>query len=933
MLRVPLVRLLLAALLLPVAALAQDGTLDPTFGDDGVVVTGVGATSVHTARAVAVQEDGKFVVTGMARGSSSSFSRFRIALARLNADGSLDLSFGEGGRVLIDEVGEGQAHDVTVQADGKILVAGLATDEEYGGFALFRFTPDGDLDPTFGEGGRVLTTIGELTSLARAVALQADGRILVAGRSDLLSGFGSAIALARYDSDGSLDPSFGEGGIVLKRIGTDTGTRYDDAFDVALDPEERIVVTGSHESPDDRTSFFLLRYDASGALDASFGDGGVATTAFGTGNARAHAVALLPDGRIATTGFADGASGRAFALARYLPNGALDPSFGTGGTTVTPLSEGTDAASSIIVLPSGRLLVAGTAEPEGTSAFALARYESNGSLDASFGDGGTVVTPNAGSNAMKMGDAVLLSNGQVAAVGSSTRPNTLALARYEAHGALDVGFGIEGIAMVGDFRPGADYARDVGLQADGRFVVLGVAESSSAALATLSRFTPDGSLDPTFGEGGHVVAPYAPNDYSSIRYGPRSVSTLQGSIVIAGHTPEATGTGDDDGPRDLFVARFHDDGSLDTGFGGGIITTDLGADEVGSTVLAQNDGKVLVVGGTGDYLSPSPSGDVVLVRYTSSGELDSDFGEGGVAVSDEADFEGAEAASLQRDGKILITGIRYDDPGPLEAFFTRLLPDGSLDVGFGAGGTVVVEPPDGLPLLIPAEMALLPDGRIVSVGTVALGSGSSRLCLIGLSADGTLEWIRLEEAVLMGTDLTIDPEGRIIAAGIGIGSIVTARYTPDGTPDATYGDGGIAEVDSNGVGGSVVVIAHPEDRIIAATTVWNRTHTDIGLAAFRSGETVGAESSAPSDGAPRVTVWPNPARSTATISIFLDLSRDVRVEAFDVLGRRIAVLHDGPLTAGPHEFMLAGRGFPAGVYIVRVAGEELALTRRLTIVR
>src|SRR5439155_1647217 len=263
--------------------------LDPAFGSEGRVLANFGGRD--GARALALQANGKIVVAGF---TSSDFGTLRrFALARYNADGTLDPSFGGGGRVLTNFAGRDEASALALQSDGKIVVAGFSGAGGRQDFAVARYNPDGSLDPSFGSGGRVLTDFGG-DDEAAALALQSDGKIVVTGFSFSDAG-GSDIALARYNPDGTLDASFGSGGRVLTDFGLASG--------LVLQSDGRIVVAGGGS---------LARYTPDGSLDPSFGAGGRVLTDFD-----AFALALQADGKIVVAGEGSVGFGNDTALARY----------------------------------------------------------------------------------------------------------------------------------------------------------------------------------------------------------------------------------------------------------------------------------------------------------------------------------------------------------------------------------------------------------------------------------------------------------------------------------------------------------------------------------------------------------------------------------------------------------------------------------------
>ncbi len=398
------------------------GTLDTSFGSGGKVTTTFGSSTDDYAYAVALAPDGKIVVAGRSyNGTNNDF-----ALARYNADGSLDTSFGSGGKVTTGiHTGDDVAYALALAPDGKIVVAGYTDAGSTGyDFALARYNADGSLDTTFGSGGKVTTAFGSGTDEAYALALAPDGKIVVAGRSR--NGANYDFALARYHTDGTLDTSFGSGGKVVTAIGANT----DEAYALALDPDGKIVAAGT--SLNGLTyDFALARYNADGSLDTTFGSGGKVTTAIGSGYDAAAGVALTPDGKIVLAGRSHNGTNLDFALARYNANGTLDTTFGSGGKVVTAIGTSDDIAYDIALAPDGRMVVTGMSDNGTNLDFALARYNADGTLDASFGSGGKVTTPIGASNDSAYA-IVLAPDGKIVVAGASHNGTNydFALARY-----------------------------------------------------------------------------------------------------------------------------------------------------------------------------------------------------------------------------------------------------------------------------------------------------------------------------------------------------------------------------------------------------------------------------------------------------------------------------------------------------------------------
>jgi uncharacterized delta-60 repeat protein len=406
-----------AALIAP-AAQAAPGDLDPTFGSGGVVTTPIGP-DVDSAYGVAVQSDGKIVVVGR----SSNGSNLDFAVVRYTTTGALDSTFGSGGKVTT-AVGSGEdvPSAVAIQSDGKIVAAGYTSNGTTSEFALVRYTTSGTLDSTFGTGGKVTTVIGS-SSVATAVAIQSDGKIVAAGYSRI--GSTHDFALVRYTTSGALDPTFGEAGVVTTAIGSGD----DAAAGVAIQTDVKIVAAGyaSNRTNDD---FALVRYTSAGVLDGAFGTGGKVTTPIGSSTDEAFAVAIQSDGKIVAAGIAI-ASGYDFALVRYTTTGALDPTFGSGGKVVTDFGSGTDSANALAIQSNGKIVAAGYAVVSSKLDFALARYTSTGALDPTFGTGGKVTTA-LGSGADEAYGVALQSDGKIVAagLGSNGSDQDFGVARY-----------------------------------------------------------------------------------------------------------------------------------------------------------------------------------------------------------------------------------------------------------------------------------------------------------------------------------------------------------------------------------------------------------------------------------------------------------------------------------------------------------------------
>ncbi len=372
------------------AASAASGDLDQTFGDDGVVRTDFRGRDA--AAAVAIQSDGKIVVAGK--------DGRRFVLARYTPGGALDTTFGGDGKVATNlTAGDDFASDLAIQADGKIVVTGRAGGNG-GRFATARYGADGALDGAFGGDGVVLTNFSPSDDFASGVAIQADGDIVVVGRARGGSYGGpsdAAFALVRYLSDGSRDPAFSSDGKVFANL-TPGG---DFALDAAVQPDQRIVVAG--RGGGSRGRFAVARFTADGVRDASFGGDGTVFTNFSRYQDSATSLALQADGKIVVAGSATRITyGATFALARYEVDGSLDVSFSGDGKAVTRFAEyfvggWYDIANDIAIQADGKIVVAGSSHRSVLLGMccdrftAIARFTPEGVLDDLFSGDGKVV--------------------------------------------------------------------------------------------------------------------------------------------------------------------------------------------------------------------------------------------------------------------------------------------------------------------------------------------------------------------------------------------------------------------------------------------------------------------------------------------------------------------------------------------------------------
>lgn len=796
-----------------------NGTLDTSFNGTGKVSTPVGP-GADAGRDVAIQTDGKIVVAGYAViGGNEDF-----AVVRYNADGTLDSTFDGDGKAT-SPVGTGQdfGYSIALQTDGGILVAGTSHNGTNFDFAAMRFNPAGSLDTSFGSGGKVSFGMGSGNDVAYAMALQNDGGILLAGYGS--NGLNADFALARLKSDGSFDPTFNGTGKVMTAIGV--GNDY--AFGLAVQPDGKIVVAGSAHTADvSNYDFAVARYNGNGSLDSTFPGGGKFITATGAGNDEGQAVALQSDGGIVVAGYATNGSDVNFALLRYSPTApAAAPEisvqtqpegialaddrdvvdFGNvtqgvsavrtltvsnlGGAVLNltgiakadhqPADFTVGAAGSSSLAPGQSTSFTVTFSPGGpgdrVAAIHVASDDADepsfdivlqgqgvgaGQMDSSLqGDG--VVTTDSGSNSDYVYDTALQADGKILLAGTTfSTVGTdwdFALVRYNPDGTLDAGFGTGGKVFTA-IGPRDEYGRGIAIQADGKILVAGYAWNGSNYDFAVVRYNSNGTLDTTFNTTGKVMTPVgtgADNGWSV-------ALPSDGKIVVAGHSMVGAN-------NDFAVVRYNSDGTLDTTFNGtGKATTAIGAGhDYGYDVAVQSDGRIVLAGSSNN----GSNFDFAAVRYDTSGILDTTFNATGKLTSAIGAAAGvAYSLALQADGRIVLAG--YASNGVNNDFaLARYNLDGSLDTTFNTTGKALgaVGGSDDFAYAV----TLQSDGKIVLAGTSWNGVNHVYdFSLARFNTNGSLDTSFLSGGKVVtpvstaadeAHGVVVQPDGKIVAGG------------------------------------------------------------------------------------------------------------------------------------------------------------------------
>ena len=446
----------------PQPAFTIGGSVDGLQGS-GLVLSNLGAP-------LPVSANGSFTLTGTH--STGEPYEVRVASQPHNPDQLCTVQNGTG------HVASANITNVSVHCQTTVIPSGL--------------------DTSFGSNGRV-TTPGN--GDGDAVLIQPDGHIVTVGPREVGLNFHFQFGATRHDATGALDPTFGTNGIVT----TGLGGNDDKAFDAAMFPDGSFVAVGQADPAGlANTDFGLVRYTADGQLDPAFGTGGKLVSDLSGHDDAARAVAIQPDGKIIAAGVAQPGPGNSdFAIARYNADGTLDTTFGGDGIVTTDMGTFGDDITDIALQPDGKIVAVGVTDQDAV----LARYLPDGTLDPTFGNGGTAV---GGINTNDVRGLAIAPDGTILVAG--LRANAAIVASYAPDGKLNLGFGSFGVA-VGDITSGLDSGDDLVVEPDGDIVVVGSASSTTVSDLALIRFKPDGTLDTSvvadlsgFGDFGHALA-------------------------------------------------------------------------------------------------------------------------------------------------------------------------------------------------------------------------------------------------------------------------------------------------------------------------------------------------------------------------------------------------------------------------------------------
>ncbi|MBL0141440.1 MAG: hypothetical protein IPP91_05095 [Betaproteobacteria bacterium] len=770
----------------PIAAQANPGTLDASFGYGGTAATQVRTGFDHFS-AAAVRPDGRVVAVGnFCTGPyESQFAQYvctgSAVVMQWTVSGQPDATFGVGGRVVIP--GLARAFSVALQSDGKVVVGGIDT-SLFTKLALFRLTTAGQPDASFGSAGLASTTVeGE----PNALALQADGRIVVGGVYRRIDSVTRFLAM-RFMASGAVDTSFGGDG-----IGDDTLIGV--ATAVVVQSDGRIALAGRYPVSNYKDNLAVARLTASGSLDSMFAVSGVQSFdllhwELPPGESTIpRGIAQQPGGKLVVTG---SSAGRFFA-ARLSTDGAVDASFGASGYYFrTPSAAQLVSSPRLAMLPDGRILLAASTAPSGEPGrLTLVQVTANGFDDAAFGISGQSIVPAGPPRNFGAPLVVRIHAGgkpQVAGiVNGAFLPDVLevdvdlvATASFSAAGVLDAAFGTSGQVFA---LPVANDARIHALaQAGSSFLGFGAVDDGARSLLAIARYDGGGRLMPssfTTARGGVAVGETG-DESAALAATPAAFNNYVG---FAGWQAQA-GTS-------RFLA-----GVVDAATNSVVLWTNhaVGASVDVATAVAWQSGQLVVAGNTFN----GTHNDAAVIRVGVPGlAMDATFGTSGKSVfSFGSGDSNVAGAAVQADGKIVVAGSVFNGTD-YDFALARLNANGTLDSSFGSGGMVVT--PIGAGNDFGRAVAIQSDGLIVVAGTVYSSLTESNVAVARYTTAGALDTtfngtgfrsIPFAAGVDDARALAIQPDGRILVTGSGQNGatkdVIVARLTTAGALDTFF---------------------------------------------------------------------------------------------------------------------------------------------------
>ncbi|HEX8269606.1 MAG TPA: T9SS type A sorting domain-containing protein [Flavobacterium sp.] len=864
-------KLLLLVILFTLNAFSQSGEIDSSFGIDGKVTTGFGSNT-NVARCVAFQPDGKFIVGGdyvSSRGDND------FALARYNNDGTLDTTFGVGGKVATNFL---EINHVTnsilslhVLPNGKIMAFGSASVAFTPEIAVVRYNQNGTVDTTFGNNGKLISLLTPMDYYGTKLVFQTDGKFVIAGTKFYNSDPSYYIGMERYTEDGALDMTYGTNGQTVTSYGT--GKSYPSTM--LMQADGKMVVAGRYIQ-NNIPIFAVMRFTVNGTLDTSFSGDGKVTTTFGAGaSGEGMHVSVNENGKIILVGNVINQTSRNIGVVQYNADGSLDTTFDGDGKALTPFDLEGDYSlvNSMTRQPDGKFLVVCDVSNYmlTTTDFVIRRYNSDTSADTGFGTDGEVATTfDTGLNEAQ--SAAIAPDGKIVVVGRSVPllygHVDFAVTRYSSNGAPDLTLDGDG-ELTTAFEKGNDRMKKLLVLPNDKILAVGIsdhrnANNSTASNIILSRYNSDGSLDASFGNAGKIVSLLG-GQLNTV-----STAALQsdGKIVV-GNMFYNFG----DVSNSYEIIRYNADGSLDNTFGTN------GKQPIAyyaESIAFQPDGKI-IVGGNAN-VNASASG-YAIARYNSNGAPDTSYdGDGSTLLSFSATSFGRATVMLQSDNKIVLSGTTLSSDEQTIQFATaRYNINGSLDSSFGENG--IVKTSIGNVAYAYAGF-IQPSGKIIIAGKTFNQFGGPEFSSIRYNSDGSVDITYGTNGISSGglwadykdiNTVFLQPDGKLMAVltlqnGIpGNYDFNLRRFNPDGTADVAFGgSNGVLTSFYGGYDEAFSVGLQSDNKVVIGGTTHNSINYDFALTRYNN-VILGVEDNAVDPST--VILYPNPVRETLHMKI------------------------------------------------------------------
>lgn len=857
-------------------------SLDTTFDTDGLVNNPISNTpSIQNAYDGILQPDGKMIYVGRYIDNVGFNKGFVV---RYNTDGTKDTSFANGGFSILGTYG---FQSVALQIDGKIIVVGTSS--------VYRLTANGIVDLTFNSTGYKTISLAGQNMNVKCVSVQSDNKIVVSGY--ISNGTNNDLAVARLNTDGTLDTTFDTDGIY-----TFISSSIDNGFTHKIQADGKIVIVGDTGATTAAKNFLIVRLNINGSLDTSFNSVGYSITDFSSSVDYARDIQILPDNSILVLGSSAGN----VALSKYTSMGVLDTAFNTTGkkTFVMPVSLSTLTSSTSLhdflkfkVLSTGEVLISSTTNTN----YSILKLNTSYSLDTTFGING-VFTSNSETDISTILE--IKPNGNIITGGISYTTAINGDAKIKEVELTGNGVLITNVTK--SLFLGVNRYLVMNRNSNGDFFIL-----ANTPNTTLSKYNSIGQLDASFGVGGVVTLPNTSNSWAKC-----CINTFSDKIFVS---------------IDSGIYKFNSDGSLDLSFDGdGIINLNLTLNNINSNFslsymddfkIDSNGNLVIAL----DYvLNNSFQVSIGVLKFFNGGTLDTTFGSNGLfstRFNSDTSFQEYPCRILfQNDLKIRIVGVSMLNGNSIGTGFCALRIDtnGSLDTTFGTNGKITHNL-SGLNNW--SQNSYLFDDN--SMICFMKNQNNNQMKSIKFLADGTIDLSHGTNGISNdfldsnNTTMVFQPDGKYLKAGERNNHFSISRYNADGSVDTTFGVNGELNTIVGYTSSITDILLQADGKIVVGgssltsdnqlTVLARFTNTVLGTLDFSASENI-------------LSIYPNPIETSATFDFTLNNPENITVELYDVQGKLVkTIAKNQAYSAGNHNLPIELQSnLNSGYYLLKL---------------